>query len=220
MDSAASHQPITISAVMAPPPSLMETYLQASAVRHAHLCPRQVLGVRLALRALQALGLTDATYSRSFRNGSKQLLTIVETDGCGADGISVVTDCDIGRRTLRVLDFGKLAATLVYLPSRRAVRVAPTAFARDLAWHYAPDAQSRWHAYLEAYQVMPDEELVQRTEVRLTRTIEEILSKPGVRATCQLCQEEIINEREVNRDGIILCRSCAGNSYYSPLDSD
>jgi formylmethanofuran dehydrogenase subunit E len=41
------------------------------------------------------------------------LLTILETDGCAADGVSAATGCWVGRRTLRVEDFGKVAATFV-----------------------------------------------------------------------------------------------------------
>jgi hypothetical protein len=29
-----------------------------------------------------------------------------------------------------------------------------------------------------------------------------------------VCGEEIINERELERDGLLLCRSCAGEGYY------
>ncbi|MCZ7672117.1 MAG: formylmethanofuran dehydrogenase subunit E family protein [Chloroflexi bacterium] len=37
----------------------------------------------------------------------------METDGCGADGVAVAADCHVGRRTLRVVDYGKMAATFV-----------------------------------------------------------------------------------------------------------
>jgi formylmethanofuran dehydrogenase subunit E len=193
----------------------LEAMLQKTAARHAHLCPRQVLGVRLGLAALRALGLVDGVYQPLFLNADKRLLTIVETDGCGADGIAVATDCQIGRRTLRVLDYGKLAATLVDVPSGRAVRVTPGPRSRELSRVYAPGAPSRWHSYLEAYKIIPDEDLVCLTDVRLNHALDEILSKPGVRAVCDQCHEEIINEREVRWDGTVLCRSCAGDSYYS-----
>ena len=35
--------------------------LQTSAARHDHLCPRQVLGVRMGLAGLEALGLNAPT---------------------------------------------------------------------------------------------------------------------------------------------------------------
>ena len=200
-----------------PARDLLDEILEDSARRHKHLCPRQVLGARIGLRGLRALELVDNDGRPRFSNDRKRLLTIGETDGCGLDGIAVATDCAVGRRTLRVMDFGKVAATLVDTHTERAVRVSPTPASRTLAYDYAPDASSRWHAYLQAYYLIPDEELLQVEEVALLQSIKEILSRPGARAVCQCCGEEIINEREVLTGSGILCRSCAGDGYYRAL---
>ncbi len=190
--------------------------LDASAERHRHLCPRQVLGVRMGLLGLCRLNLlSEGEYL--FDNAKKRLLTIMETDGCGADGVAVATDCHMGRRTLRVVDFGKMAATFVDTMTGRAIRIAPSVQSRELAPEYAPGARSRWHAYLEAYQVMPDDVLLEWQPVQLNTPVSAIISRPGVRALCDVCGEEIINEREVVGDGRTLCRACAGESYYQPL---
>ena len=200
-----------------PPQEVLSPLLAESASRHRHLCPRQVLGVRLGLGGLRALGLIDAAWRPRFSNRRKQLLALVELAGCGADGISVATDCSVGARTLWVQDFGKMGATLIDVAREIAVRVSPRTGVRDLALVYAPGARSRWQAYLEAYQVMPDEVLLQVQPVRLHRPVAEILSRPGVRVECDRCGEEIINEREVLRDGETLCRACAGGCYYDLL---
>ena len=192
----------------------MAELLEASARRHQHLCPRQVLGVRLGLRGLQELDFVDIHGHPRFCNEAKRLLTIVETDGCGADGVAVATDCAVGRRTLRVLDYGKVAATLIDTYSGRSIRVHPSPDSRELAQRHAPMAKSRWHAYLEAYQYIADQELIVVRDVTLTQSIAEILSKPDARTVCEECREEIINEREVVRAGRTLCRHCAGDHYY------
>lgn len=197
-----------------PPSQILATFLEETAARHHHLCPRQVLGVRVGLRGLRELGLVESDYGAPFENKRKRLWTFVEMDGCGLDGVAVATRCDVGRRTLRVLDYGKMAATLVDSKSGRAVRVVPRPDIRLLATTYAPNARSRWHAYLEAYQVMPDEILLQVQAVRLTQPLQTIISKPGVRVVCQLCGEEVMNEREVAQGARILCQPCAGDSYY------
>ena len=176
---------------------------------HKHLCPRQVLGARIGLYGLRVLGMLDTTAVNRYENARKKLLTIVETDGCGLDGIAVATDCHVGRRTLRVMDYGKMAATLIDVKSKTAVRVSPQPNIRQLARDYAPDARSRWHAFLEAYHIIPDEAVV------LTQSIEEILSRPRVRARCADCGEEIVNEREVMINGRLLCLPCAGTTYYT-----
>lgn len=147
-------------------------------------------------------------------NQDKRLLAFVEIDGCGADGLSVATGCWIGRRTLRVVDMGKVAATLVDTWSKRAIRVAPSHEARTLACELASQAQSRWHAYLESYQVIPDDQLMTYGEVELLSDIQDILSTPEVIARCTSCGEEIFNAREVRIGARVLCRSCSGETYY------
>ena len=96
----------------------LKEILEQSAAMHHHLCPRQVLGARLGLLAGAELGL-------SLPQSDKRLLTIVETDGCFVDGVSVATGCTVGHRTLRVEDYGKVAATCIDTQTGRALRLAP-----------------------------------------------------------------------------------------------
>ena len=184
--------------------------LKTTADLHKHLCPRQVLGVRMGLAAGRYLGL-------ALPQTKKRLLTIVETDGCGADGISAATGCWVGRRTMRIIDFGKMAATFVDIRSERAVRIAPSQASRDLAKAAAPDAHNRWEAYLLGYQRIPDEALLHMQPVALNESVKQLISRPGVRVNCAQCGEEIINEREVMVDNAPWCRACAGERYYRPL---
>lgn len=195
-------------------PHILPGLLAKTAARHHHLCPRQVLGVRLGLAGLVALGLLENETAVSFQNHHKQLLTIVETDGCGADGIAVATNCAVGRRTLRVADYGKVAATLIDTQTGQAVRVAPTAVSRQLARQYAPNEPDRWHQYLVGYQRVPCAKLVKVEPVTLKQSLQKIISQPDCRAVCQQCGEEVMNEREVVLNGRVLCQPCAGSSYY------
>jgi formylmethanofuran dehydrogenase subunit E len=113
-----------------------------------------------------------------------------------------------------VVDYGKVAATFVDVRTSRAVRIAPQADVRKRASQYALHEKSRWHTQLAAYQRMPTEELLNLQEVTLLLSIDKVLSKPGYRVNCAVCGEEVLNEREIVRDGVILCRACAGESYY------
>ena len=190
---------------MEPLPKLLE----ASAALHRHLCPRQVLGIRMGLLAGKALGMDLPQHD-------KRLLTIVETDGCASDGIAVATNCWVGRRTMRVEDYGKVAATFGDTADGRAVRIIPRPDARALARDFAPRARNKWEAMLQGYQRMPDETLLSMQPVRLATTVEAILGRAGWRAACEACGEEILNGREIQRRDITLCRACAGESYYRP----
>jgi formylmethanofuran dehydrogenase subunit E len=179
----------------------------ASAALHHHLCPRQVLGVRMGLEAGRVLGV-DVPQS------GKRLLTIVETDGCASDGIAVATNCWVGRRTMRIQDYGKVAATFADTIAGQAVRIVPSVQARQLAFAYAPEARSRWEAQLLGYQRMPAGELLSVQAVRLNVPIEQILGCAGTRVICEICGEEIMNGREVVREEMALCASCAETGYY------
>jgi formylmethanofuran dehydrogenase subunit E len=182
--------------------------LEKTAELHRHLCPRQVLGVRMGLLAGELLGL-------ELPQPRKQLLTIAETDGCFADGVSVATNCWVGRRTLRVEDYGKVAATFIDTKAENVLRIYPRHDVRQAAAAYAPEARNRWQKYLLGYQRMPAEALFAVQTVRLTISVKQIISRAGVRVNCDVCGEEIINEREIERDGLCLCLSCAGESYYA-----
>ncbi len=117
---------------------------------------------------------------------------------------------------MRIEDYGKVAATFIDTASGKAVRVAPHAEVRTRALSYCPGEPSHYKAQLHAYQLMPDCELLTVREVRLVVSVEKIISRPRVRAACDACGEEIINEREVIRDGRTLCRGCAVDAYYVP----
>jgi formylmethanofuran dehydrogenase subunit E len=183
--------------------------LAASAAHHHHLCPRQVLGVRMGLLAGCLLGL-------DLPQQDKRLLTIVETDGCMVDGIVAATGCEVGRRTLRVEDLGKVAATFVDTRDGRAVRLVPRPDVRQIAPVYAREARNKWEAQLLGYQRMPDECLFSWQWVTLVTPLRAIIGRAGVRVHCQACGEEILNEREVRIGDRVLCRSCAYGAYYTP----
>jgi formylmethanofuran dehydrogenase subunit E len=184
--------------------------LEQSSARHDHLCPRQVLGARIGLAGAAALGVEIPITDKS-------LLVILETDGCFADGVEVATGCTVGHRTLRVEDYGKTAATFIDAQNGEALRVAPALNVRQLAYDYAPDEPRHYFAQLSAYQTMPDEELITIQPIQLETPVAAILSRAGVRANCDVCGEEIINEREIQRGGQTLCKACAGQAYYQLL---
>jgi formylmethanofuran dehydrogenase subunit E len=167
-----------------------------------------VLGVRLALAGAMSLGM-------EIPRGDKRLLVIAETDGCFLDGLAVAAGVSPGRRTLRIEDYGKIAATFVDVQTEQALRIAPRFDVRQRAYAYAPGEPRHYFAQLSAYQVMPDEELLTIQPVQLTQSVAEIVSRPGVRVNCAGCGEEIINEREIMLDGQPFCRSCAQGGYYA-----
>ncbi|MGC4106477.1 MAG: FmdE family protein [Thermomicrobiales bacterium] len=195
-------------------PPTQDNLLAESAALHDHLCPRQVLGVRMGMEATRILDL-DLPQGRH----DKRLLTIVETDGCFADGISVATGCWLGHRTLRCNDLGKVAATFVDTETAEAIRIRPALAARTAAAAYAPDATGRWQEYLLGYQRMPASELLEVQRVLLIEPVAALVSSPDRRATCTSCGEEVFNGREVIIEGSVCCPACAGRPYLLARDN-
>ncbi len=190
-----------------PPNPQLQAILEVSGAMHRHVCPRQVLGARMGLLAGLALGL-------ELPRSDKRLLVLTETDGCFADGLSVATGCWLGRRTMRLIDYGKVAATFIDTRSSVAVRIAPHTKARANAKALYPHL-SKWQAYLEGYKTLPDEDLLVLQAVSLTFSLEQMISQAGARVTCEQCLEEILNQRQVLQDGRVFCQSCAGDSYWT-----
>ena len=185
----------------------LQALLRISSARHKHLCPRQVLGARIGLAGAAALGM-------ALPRTDKRLLVILETDGCFADGVEVATGCTVGHRTLRIEDYGKIAATLIDVKTEQAVRVSPQLDVRERVYAYVPDEPRHYFAQLYGYQLMPDAELLTIQAVTLRTPVKAIVSRPGIRVNCTQCGEEIINEREVLIDGQPTCRACSGQGYY------
>lgn len=184
----------------------LNNLLNESAARHSHLCPRQILGVRMGLFGLRSLGF-------QYPPDDKSLLVLSETDGCFVDGLEVACRVSVGQRTLRVMDMGKVAAVFAHVIEQHAIRLAPKPGVRQSVNDYVKQTES-YQAQLMGYQVMPDTELFCIKSVVLKPSIETLVSRPGIRTMCVHCEEEIINEREIYQNGKAFCRSCAGEKYY------
>jgi formylmethanofuran dehydrogenase subunit E len=145
-----------------------------------------------------------------------QPFAIIETDGCFADAVSVATGCWLGKRNLRLFDYGKVAVTLIDIRTARSARVYPHPLARARASAFAPTARTRWHSQLEGYQKMPTSELLSIEWVQLTELPARLLGERGERAVCAQCGEEINNARQPLMRRQALCDACAIGAYYVP----
>ncbi len=186
----------------------LEEYLTIAAERHRHLCPGQVLGVRMAMLGLRSLGIADPEAH------GKRLVTFVEIDRCATDAVSVVTGCSLGRRSLKYVDYGKVAATFLDLETGAAVRICARDDSRLRAREMFPEIAKPHRQQLEAYKVMADADLFTVQSVAVQLAPEDLPAGPRSRVACDSCGEGINNGREVRREGRVLCRACAGEGYY------
>jgi formylmethanofuran dehydrogenase subunit E len=180
---------------------------------HGHICAGQILGLRMAIYGLNLLGVTEPE-----GRDRKRLVTFVEIDRCATDAVTVVTGCRMGKRALKFRDFGKVAATFCDLEANRAVRVVAKESSKQRAREMYPGIEDRNRQQMRAYREMPDSELFDFAWVRVRLGPEDMPGYKGPRVSCAACGEGISFRREVARGGATLCRHCAGERYYEPLE--
>ncbi|MGZ8467395.1 MAG: FmdE family protein, partial [Candidatus Binatia bacterium] len=95
--------------------NLDELLREASAI-HGHHCAGQILGVRMAMVGCRELGIEEP-------KGCKRLIVYAEIDRCATDAVQAVTGCSLGKRSLKFLDYGKMAVTFLNTETRQALRV-------------------------------------------------------------------------------------------------
>jgi formylmethanofuran dehydrogenase subunit E len=188
----------------------LDDYLHEAEIAHGHLCAGQILGVRLALLGLKKLGIEDPQ-----GKDRKRLVTFVEIDRCATDAVAVVTGCRLGKRALKFRDWGKMAATFVDVSTGKAIRVAAKESSKALARQMHPEIENKNRQQMAAYREMSDDDLFTTQWVKVDLPPEEFPGYKGERIACELCGEGINFRREVRRNGKILCRSCAGENYYT-----
>lgn len=183
--------------------------LETSARTHGHLCPGQVLGVRMSMLGLREIGIDDPK-----GKDRKKIIVFVEMDRCATDAVQSVTGCSLGHRTMKFMDYGKMAATFLNLVTGRAVRVIAKEEARDKAKEMFPDIEDKYKAQLEAYKIMPDDALFDVMEVVVKLRPQDMPGRPLRRIRCDGCGEYVQDMREVQKDGKVLCPPCANGGYY------
>ncbi len=190
-----------------------DEYLRDAEHAHGHLCAGQVLGVRLAMLGLQKLGIDDP-----HGKDRKRLVTFVEIDRCATDAVAVVTGCRLGKRALKFRDWGKVAATFVDVSTGKAIRIAAKESSKALARQMHSEIADKNQQQMLAYREISDNDLFTTQWVKVKLPPEEFPGYKGDRVVCAECGEGINFRREVQRNGKVLCRACAGESYYKPSE--
>lgn len=192
-----------------------QSLLDGAVEFHGHLCGGQIIGVKMAMAGLREIGIEDPK-----GKDRKDLIVLVEIDRCATDAIITVTGCRVGRRSLKVLDYGKMAATFVNMKTGRAVRINATAESRRRAEELEGELIPTYgveNAFCEALVRMSEEELFKIREVEVRLRPQDLPGEPLDIVICEECGETVLDMREVEKQGRLLCKTCAeGMSYYVP----
>jgi formylmethanofuran dehydrogenase subunit E len=192
-------------------PEFFEKLLAASVAAHGHLCAGQVVGVRMALLGLRLLNFEAPPTLPQL----KRLLVYVEMDRCTGDAVANTTGVKLGRRSLKFVDYGIMAATFVDLGNSQAFRIISTEESRDLAAIYAPLEPDKAKQQVQAYKIMPDSVMFRVQEVKVELTPFDLPGPTRRKVTCSQCGQLVRDHREVEREGRILCKPCAGGAYFT-----
>ncbi len=188
-----------------------EALLKGSAESHGHLCPGQVVGVRMAILGCRLIGLNDPKAPDQI----KKIIIYVEIDRCATDAIAYVTGVKLGRRSLKFVDYGIMAATFVNLETGKAYRVVSTEESRGLVPSYAPEIMGKGQQQLEAYKCMPDSVLFRVQEVRVPIDESDLPGPTRHKAICARCGQVVRDKREVIDEGVPVCQPCARGPYFN-----
>lgn len=201
-----------------------EALLRRAGAVHGHYCPSLAAGVMAGVQAMRELSATSA--------GAENLLAVVETNSCFADGVQLVTGCTIGNGALVYRDVGKTAMTLV---TREApddgVRIRVTE-REPVAKRDHPEASEPFETVAadrtgtpgdrerlgkhrrEAAFDLIDRPVFDLCAVKTGVTVDLPDEAPAYEdTTCADCGESVAARKAVERDGEPCCRDCTDASF-------
>jgi formylmethanofuran dehydrogenase subunit E len=196
--------------------------LRLNGMLHGHYCPGSAMGVKAAAGAVRELGAKST--------GMEEVVAIVETNSCFADGVQLVTGCSMGNNALIYRDYGKTVLTLARRTGE-AVRVAlkPDGLSMEEREPEAmvlfkkvikerqgteEDKKKLRHMWIDiSFKMLdiPDEMLFNLTILKI-----EVPAYARIFASvsCSTCGESIMEPRVRLKDGKYVCLPCSGQAYY------
>ena len=190
----------------------IDDLLEQHELTHGNLCPGVLLSLRMAGLGCALVGIE--TPRGADRN---KLVVWVEIDRWLADAVEAVTGARLGKRTLKFLDYGKLAATFLNRETDKAVRIVALESSRRLADLRHPEIEDKYERQMRTYREAAEEELFDVTDVEVQVRGKDLPGHPCSRVICHKCGEGVNDGREINLpDRITLCRPCVYGTYYQP----
>ena len=96
-----------------------ENLVQQAGAFHGDICHGIKIGTRMTMSGLRRIGVSDPKGA-----DRKKLMVFVEIDRCTTDAIMALTGCRPGKRTMKIRDYGKMAATFSPSPNSRRLTMA------------------------------------------------------------------------------------------------
>ncbi len=191
---------------------------------HGHFCPGSALGVMASMWGLEQLGLGSPP-----SDGLENLMAVVETNACFADGVQTVSGCTLGNNALVYRDLGRHAVTFAHRGLEEGVRVRVRADFQSRIAQAVPEFYPLLQKVIIAREGTAEEEaLFKKTarkaafsileepfrEILVSRTVRPVLPDYApitASAVCSDCQEQVMATKIViGKESRELCFECAG----------
>lgn len=184
-----------------------EALVEEAGKFHGDICHGIAIGTRMTMSGLKRIGISDPKGA-----DRKKLMVFVEIDRCTTDAIMALTGCRPGKRTMKIRDYGKMAATFINLETGKAARVVTKMNKKDPA-----DSPGEKPDMANA----PETELFSITDVEVSLRPEDMPGKPLRRLPCSRCGKIIMDGREIEYRNTTLCTPCFHKTdYYRILNGD
>jgi formylmethanofuran dehydrogenase subunit E len=199
----------------------LQKLLRISGLLHGHFCPGSAMGVKAAARAVKELGVKST--------GMEEVVVIVETNACFADGVQMVTGCSFGNNALIYRDYGKTAFTLA---KRTGEGIRISALFDRAMQERSPEAAKLWEKVVVkrsgnesdskrlkelwkelSFKVLglPDEEVLDIKKVTIDVPA---YARIFASVKCSVCGENVMEPRARIRKGNPVCLPCSDHEYY------
>ena len=201
--------------------------LLRTAELHGHYCPGSALGVMASIYGLNLLGNDDIS-----SDGLENLMAIVETNACFADGVQVVSGCTLGNNALVYRDLGRHAVTFAVRGNDTAIRVHVRSELRSWIDRLVPEFYPLMEKVIKdragskadeaAFKLKGQEAAFALIQV----DFEDILTAKAIQTAvpgyapivesiiCPHCKEQIMTTKVVTEGPKAgLCLMCAGETY-------
>jgi formylmethanofuran dehydrogenase subunit E len=200
-----------------------ERLLQKAAELRGHLCLGLPLGLKMAQVGLKLLSMTEA-------EKKEHLVVFVENDKCPADAIQIATGCSAGSRKLKMMYYGKSAATFVDGRTGKGYRVIEKKDLMTRALDLAVKdgiiqvgekveefSKLDRKIMMNAFMKLTPEEMFDFQAVKVTWDTPLLSSKMEPRSHCSKCGEEIMGGMGVVQGDQTVCRACLKGPYYNSI---
>ena len=182
-------------------------WLDKAVEYHGHVCMGQVIGVLLAEKGLDLIGTAD----------SKNMIVISENDRCIGDALQILTGTRLGRRSFKLRDYGKMAATFINQKDGIAYRVWIGGNLPGTKDYHSLQRDEKNKVLMQVLE-MDIDEILSFKKVKVEFLDNELPGKPKRVVRCNVCNEKVMDGKDIETGDKSLCRPCHGKAYYEPVE--